>query len=143
MPEQCKLCMAKTKLLTFLQQSFLPAVPLATLSSTETSSLILYFLWIICLGHSFKILLLLLFSYLISFVLFSFFSVFRSTHLLSIQFTDTGTIVFPIILITSPCLNFTGSSSCFYIPNSNSCPCMQSPLVEIPELFHFPVAIIK
>lgn len=130
--------MAKTKLLTFLQESLLPPVLSATLSSIEMSSLTLYFVWIICLEHYFKILLLLLFFYPISFVLFSFFSIFHSTQPLSIQHTHAETIVFPIILITSPCLNFTGSPSCFYIPNSNSCPCMQSPLGRNPRIIPLP-----
>lgn len=103
----------------------------------------LYFLQVFCEGHYSKIMLLLLPSYPREFCFPSFhlFSL-SQYHLLSIQHTDAEMTVLPIILITSPCLNFTGSSSCFYIPNSNPCLCMQSPLVEIPELFHFPVAII-
>lgn len=115
MPEQHKLCMAKTKLLTFLQESLSPPVPLC--HSFLYRKII--FDTVLSLDHLPRT----LFQNLAASVVFLpsqfcsgfflFFCIFHSTHRLSNQHADAELIVFPIILITSPCLNFTGSPPAF------------------------------
>lgn len=139
--KQFNFCLDKTKPTTFLQKSLSSSLCHSFLYRSAIFDMVLslsHLSW-----YYFKTLLL-VFSSSLQSALFCFFQllviIFRSTHLLSIQHNDAETTVFPITL-TSSCLNFTASPPDLYI-NSNSCLCMKSPLVEIPELFQFPVAVI-
>lgn len=114
-----------------------------THSCTEVPSLTWYFLCHICLGTISKpcCLCSLPRCNQLCFVSFNFLLLFFIAHTYCQSKTLMAeTTVFPITL-TSSCLNFTASPPDLYI-NSNSCLCMKSPLVEIPELFQFPVAVI-
>lgn len=114
-----------------------------THSCTEVPSLTWYFLCHICLGTISKpcCLCSLPRCNQLCFVSFNFLLLFFIAHTYCQSKTLMAeTTVFPITL-TSSCLNFTASPPDLYI-NSNSCLCMKNPLVEIPELFQFPVAVI-